>query len=97
MDMGSDYKNYDGKLTWDDISDPLSERYSQTYSSKVLGRSHVMTELVMNQDLANSLHEDGIIGDQIMNWAKTWWKNLANVKQKYLREKYLARERGVKV
>jgi hypothetical protein len=32
-----------------------------------------------------------------MNWAKTWWKNLANVKQKYLREKYLARERGVKV
>ena len=97
MDMGSNYKNYDGKLTWDDISDPLSERYSQTYSSQALGRSHAMTELVMNQDLANELYEDEIISDQIMNWARTWWRDLSNVKQKYLREKYLARERGLKI
>jgi hypothetical protein len=69
------------------ISDPFGHEYSQTYHAS---DDHPITAIILDQDLALELFNDGIIGDEIMEWAREWWRKIANAKRIYLREKYLA-------
>ena len=66
------------------ISDPFGEEYKQTYHAT---EDHPIVEIIENQELAHELYEDEIIGDEIMNWARGWWRDIANAKAEYLREK----------
>jgi hypothetical protein len=71
------------------LSDPFGVEYSQTYHTT---EDHPIVEIIENQPLAFELYEDGVIGDEIMNWARGWWRDIANAKAEYLRVKREALE-----
>ena len=73
------------------ISDPFGVEYSQTYHTT---EDHPIVEIIENQELAHELYEDEIIGDEIMNWARGWWRDIANAKAEYLRVKQKALSRA---
>ena len=72
----------------DDIADPFSDEFKNSYTVK-RGREGAAVELVRNQELARELYEAEIIGEDVMDWARGWWRDIAEAKRVYLREKYL--------
>jgi len=77
-------------IDWTIINNPDGAEWSASASQrKQSGKDHLLVSLVLNQDLANELYKEKVIGIEIMDWVKQKWRDIANAKQIYNREKWL--------
>ena len=75
-------------LDWTIINNPDGAEWAASTSQrKQSGKDHLLVSLILNQELARELHSDGVIGNEIMDWVRSKWRDIANAKQTYLKEK----------